>query len=456
MALSSLAQITLPKGPGISHYGRDKRECDIPVAFIFINRYFHPDLSATSQMLTDLAFDLTSHGEAVAVLTSRQKYDDSSACLPAHEWTQGVEIVRLRGTRFGRAKLGGRSLDYLTFHVSAVLELLKRARREDIIIAKSDPPMLSLIAAPIAAIKGAKYVNWLQDIFPEVVQALRMGQSPLARVGLRVLIRMRNLSLRAADLNFVPGSRMADQVASCGVAREKICVIENWADGSVVRPIEPSANRLRREWGLHEQFVVGYSGNLGRAHDVKTLLDAATRCAALPAPPGRPPIVWLVTGGGVLYEQLMAEARARSLASILFKPYQPRERLAESLSVANVHLVSLKPELEGLLLPSKFYGIAAAGRPAIFIGAPDGEIASLIRTHHCGFAIPEGDGAALARVVEDLASNQTLCAQLGAAARALFEREYDAPVALAKWRRHLDELKGRAKSGRKAGPQVAA
>jgi glycosyltransferase involved in cell wall biosynthesis len=118
--------------------------------------------------------------------------------------------------------------------------------------------------------------------------------------------------------------------------------------------------------------------------------------------------------------------------------------LAESLAAIDVHLVSLRPELEGLIVPSKFYGIAAAGRPAIFIGDGDGEIARLLAHHGCGRAIAQGDGVGLAQVVLELAANPTLCQQMGARARQAFEREFDKPLAVARWERLLLDVAGSA------------
>ena len=118
-------------------------------------------------MLSDLAFDLARQGERVTVITSRQRYDAPNVALPAKETIDGVEIFRVWTSRFGRQNLIGRSADYLSFYVTAAWTLLRLARRGDIVIAKTDPPMLSVIAAPIARLRGARLVNWLQDIFPD-------------------------------------------------------------------------------------------------------------------------------------------------------------------------------------------------------------------------------------------------------------------------------------------------
>src|SRR5260221_6616154 len=96
---------------------------------VFVNRYFHPDHSATSEMLSDLAFHLAGRGWLVKVWTSRQRYGHATARLAAHETVDGVIVRRVWSTRFGRAFLPGRALDYATFYVSAFLTLLRRVRR---------------------------------------------------------------------------------------------------------------------------------------------------------------------------------------------------------------------------------------------------------------------------------------------------------------------------------------
>jgi len=145
------------------------------VQLIFLNRFFYPDQSATSQMLTDLAFGLARRGWQVVVITSRQRYDAPLEPLLARESVAGVRIVRIWTSSFGRANLFGRLLDYLTFYLSASVNLWRLSRRHDVVIAKTDPPMLMIIAAPICRLRGAQLVNWLQDIFPETAQSLGVG-----------------------------------------------------------------------------------------------------------------------------------------------------------------------------------------------------------------------------------------------------------------------------------------
>ncbi|MDX2257916.1 MAG: glycosyltransferase family 4 protein [Hyphomicrobiaceae bacterium] len=417
---------------------------------MFVNRYFHPDLSATSQMLSDIAFRLAARGWRVTVVTSRQLYEDARAELPVRETIAGVEVVRVSTTSFGRRTLALRAADYASFYVAAAVALARIVRTGDVVIAKTDPPLLSLVAGPVTRLKGARLVNWLQDLFPEVASGVGMGRGRLARIGFAALKALRDRSCRIARRTVVLGERMHEAMAARGIAHDRLAVIANFADGRLITPVARDRNPLRRAWGLDGSFVVGYSGNLGRAHDAATLLAAmecicsgggASRTGA--AECGAPRVVWLFIGGGKRLDELRAEVRQRGYGNVVFQPYQPREALALSLSAADVHLVSLMPELEGAIVPSKIYGIAAAGRPAIFIGDGDGEVARLVRRHGSGVTVAPGDGAGLAAAILQLAGDPARAAQMGEAARRAFETENDVAIAVERWDALLTQVTNR-------------
>jgi colanic acid biosynthesis glycosyl transferase WcaI len=404
-----------------------------PLKIIFLNRYFYPDHSATSQFLGDLAFHLAGRGSEVHVITSRQLYDDPQARLGPRERVRGVQVHRVSTSCFGRMRLPGRGLDYLSFHAAAAARGLQIARPGDVLVAKTDPPLLSVAAAAVAKLRRAVLVNWLQDVFPEVAMAL--GMRGLGKPVGPWLRKLRNTSLRSAAVNVAVGERMGRQVShSTG---RPVRVIHNWADGEEVRPIAARDNPLREAWGLRDRFVVGYSGNLGRVHEYRTVLEAAERLADVDR------IVWLFIGDGLQRDALEQEARRRGLAKMLFRPYQPRGKLAQSLSVPDVHLISLRPEAEGLVVPSKFYGIAAAGRPALFVGDPSSELALELQREGFGYAVPTGEAGMLASRIRALAHAEGLAAQMGARARSVFERRWDRPLAMAAWGELLQDVASR-------------
>src|ERR1043166_7803477 len=227
---------------------------------IFTNRYFPPDPSATSQMAGDLAFFLARRGHDVVAIASRQRYDDAAARLPARERVRGVDVVRIATTRFGRGFLPGRAVDYATFYLSAFFALLRRARRGDTVVAMTDPPLLSVVAAAGCALRAARVVNWVQDLFPEVATALGM-RAPGGTW-------LRDWSLRRAAMNVALVEQMAERIRARGA---KAAVRHNWADAAL-HPVEK-----RDLFGLGDAFVVEYSGNLGRAHEFATIAAAMRR-----------------------------------------------------------------------------------------------------------------------------------------------------------------------------------
>lgn len=366
---------------------------------VFVNRYFHPDHSATSQIASDLAFHLASRGWDVTAVTSSQRYDDARARLES-DVAHGVYVRRVWSTRFGRAGLPGRAIDYFTFYLSAFFELLRH--RRSVVVAMTDPPLTSVIAA----VASNRVVNWVQDLFPEVAESLGI-KAP------RILRRLRDWSLRRARANVVLGDLMAGHVP-------KAVIIHNFADADLApQPRMPDA-------AGGDAFVVGYSGNLGRAHEFETIMGAMRQL---------PDVRFLFTGAGA---QLDAVKRAAS-PNASFRPYAPREELSASLSAADAHLVSLKPALEGLVLPSKFYGVLAVGRPVIFVGSRDGELARIIDAHRCGVVVEMGDIDGLTNAIHTLANDRAAAAAMGQRGRQLYLERFAPHHAFVQWERVLEE-----------------
>lgn len=392
---------------------------------VFLNRYFYPDYSSTSQLLTDLAFYLAGRGHDVHVVTSRLRYEERGASLPSAELANSVKIHRIWTSRFGRDNLLGRAVDYLTFYLSAGWRVWRLARRDDTLVAKTDPPLISIVAAVVARLRGARLVNWVQDVFPET--AIALGVSGVSGWLGGVLQRMRDASLRQAAMNIALGEKMAGYLVGRGRLHDRVKVIHNWVDDDAIVPIPPERNRLRQLWGLADKFVVGYSGNMGRAHEFETILEAAVQL--------RPEtdIVFLFIGGGNQKAYLEEETVKRGLTQVLFKPYQDREVLSESLGAADVHLVSLRPELECFIVPSKFYGVAAAGRPVVFIGTPDGEIGGTVRLGRCGAVVRPRESVELAKVVRALRDDGDLKREWGRNARRLIDEKFSRKRAMNLW-----------------------
>ena len=303
---------------------------------------------------------------------------------------------------------------------------------DDILVAMTDPPLISLVAMQVANRRGAHFVNWLQDIYPEV--AVELGVPFLRGPILKSIFHLRDRSLKTAAANVVLGKSMADKVASRGISRDRIHLIANWSEDDEIVPVAASDNPLRRQWGFENKFVVGYSGNLGRAHEFDTVLGAAERLK------NNSDIVFLCIGGGHLLKTLAKRVEQRGLSNFQFRDYQDQSVLKFSLGVPDVHWISLRPQLEGLIIPSKVYGIAAAGRPLIAICAKNGEVSRMVEQYQCGIVVEPGNADALADSIRQLAKDIALRANMGRQARAMLEANFTRKQALQRWRSLIQHI----------------
>lgn len=386
---------------------------------LFINRFFYPDISATAQLLTELAEDLAAKGEKITVITGSNPYIDGPSRLPRQEIYRGIRILRVGFTHFGRTRTLGRLADYLSFWIAALLATL-RTKHQDCLVVLSDPPLLSVLAAVVGMVKPLKTVCWLQDVFPEIaVRAGVLSEGFVARC-LRWLSRW---SLRQMDQVVVIGRCMERQILREGVPSPSLARIPNWADGTHIKSLPKHQNDFLQAHNLENQFVVMYSGNHGVVHEFETLVTLLRETRSVPE------LCFCFVGEGAWKKKLMETARVESWSHVRFLPYQPKSLLQSSLTAADVHLVCLRSEMEGLSIPSKVYGALAAGRPVIFIGPRGSEASALVSEAQCGYSVQPGDTQGAVQALINLYKDRRLLEKQGQAARVYFSRRLDRNVA---------------------------
>ena len=265
----------------------------------------------------------------------------------------------------------------------------------------------------------------MDDVYPDLAMAL--GSLPAQGLVASALDRWVKQGLRDCDQVLALGECMAGVLKKKGVAADRLAITPPWADGSRLFPLDHAENRFRQEIGIPgDHLVVMYSGNMGLGHRFETILAAASSLAPVDK------VHFVFIGDGARRPQIDAFRRAHNLNNIMMLPYQPRERLRETLSAGDVHLISLDAKVQGLIVPSKLAGILAVGRPVVFLGSEQNSIAAAILQGHCGHVIPEGDVSRLEEIIERLRKNPGHRRRLGAAARNLFDREYDRAVVVPK------------------------
>ena len=399
---------------------------------LLINQFFYPDPVATSQMMTDLAIDLAARGHTLTVLTSRSTYLSGESRLPRSQEYRGIKIYRTFSTNFGKGKTLGRVTDYLSFYLSVFLKALF-FKKQDVVMTLSSPPLIALVGLFLKYLRGHRFCYWVQDLYPEV--AVRLGFLTEKSVVTRVSNQVSKFILRRADHVVAIGEYMKELLISKGVSDHHLSVIHNWSDGKEIYPVKKDENPFVKEHDLSNRFVVLYSGNMGHPHPVKAILEAAKELF------WNPRVLFLFIGDGARKKEIEAYVKRESLNNVKILPYQPREMLKFSLSAADAHLVSLSEGMEGLLVPSKIYGIMASGRPVIFIGSKKSELGEIIQNARGGYVVSENDSPQLVKYLALMEHLPDMAKKLGDNNRRAFEQLYDRPLALQKFESLLNSLR---------------
>ncbi len=396
----------------------------------FFNRSFYPESAATGQLLTELCEDLVQkHGCRVSVvagipLSSVEKPGERrrTGWIIERESFRGIEILRARGTRFPKRRFVGRFINYVTYFASACWAGL-RLQRPHVVVALTDPPIIGL-AAYLAGLRfRAPLVISFRDIFPEVARLLEDFRSRRVE---QILEGVNRFLIRRASKIVALGQTMCQKlIEEKGADPRKTLVIPDWADCSQIIP-QPKRNPFSLAHGLADRFVVMHAGNLGLSQSLETLVEAAAHLKEWSE------IAVVFVGEGVRKPALEAQVRDLRLSNVRFLPYQPQEALSDAFGSADLFVISLKEGLAGYIVPSKLYGILAAGRPYVACVEESCEVSLIAQQCECGLTARPGDAQDLAEKILALYRDRTLAQRLGTNARKA-ALHFDRPLGVQKY-----------------------
>ena len=424
------AEVSLYTGPR----GRTAADAaEQPTKLLFINQYYWPDRASTAQHLTDLAESLADRGYECHVLCCKGGYQGDRSATPSNEVHNGVHIHRVGSTALGRRSMVRRMTDYLSFYARAAVKAVTLPRF-DVTITLTTPPIIGLIGVILARLKRTRHVFWSMDIHPDAGVALGMfsARNPLVAA----LGNLSDAVYRAADRVVVLGPYMADRIAAKGVRPNRIESIHVWSRRDEIYPVPREGHPLRESLGLGEKFVAMYSGNMGLAHSFDEFLESARRLRH------REDIVFLFVGDGPRRKEVVAAKDSEGLDNVRLLDYFPREQLHASLSLADVHLISMRREMTGIVVPCKLYGAMASARPSIFVGPEHCETADTIRRAGCGKTIRMGEPEAVVAALEELAADARSASIMGERGRAAFLAEFEREECCSRWGWMIGSLVG--------------
>jgi glycosyltransferase involved in cell wall biosynthesis len=378
-------------------------------------QHYYPDLVSTGLHMTDLAEVLAARGISVTVICGSPVLSEASAKgLPSRSTRGGVAIERVAGARTYHYGMLGRGLSAVTLIIASAWRVLRRRSDYDGVVVTTDPPFIGLVGWLFSRVFQMRYVAVVYDVYPDT--AIRLGVVSADSVAGRLWNRATRAILNRAERVVVIGRDMQRVIAKKLAADRhgRIRLIANWTNERTVRPVDRDCNDFRREHGLSGHYVVQYSGRLGRTHNIEPLVEAAAELE-------NEGVVVQIIGDGAKGAALRRLARSRN---VQFLPYQPLDRLAQVLAAADLGVVCLGSSFTGLSVPSKAYGILAAGVPVLGMLDEDSEIGRMLVEHDCGVVVPNATAADIVRVVRRLRAEPGRDEQLGRNARSAFLAHY--------------------------------
>jgi glycosyltransferase involved in cell wall biosynthesis len=388
----------------------------LPKRLSIITQFYPPDYAATGQLIEELVNQLARLGMHVHVFTGQPGYAFQEEAAPSVESSERIWIRRSRTSQIWPRRIRGRALNGLLFCLRAGVHLLKSASRGEVLLLTTEPPYLLILGFLAHLCFGTPYVCLLYDVYPDV--AVELNVVPPHHWVVRFWDWLNRLIWKNASNVIVLSATMKERIiAKCPEIEDKIAVIHSWADPNSIKPIDKQDNWFAHQFNFVEKFTVLYSGNMGRCHDMDTILAAAEQLQ-------NEPIQFVFIGNGAKRQACIEKAQSLKLENCQFLPYQKKSFLPYSLTACDLSLVSVSPGMEGLVAPSKLYGILAAGRPVAAICAANCYLRQLVDEANCGEVFDNGDAAGLANFIRSLAANSQLAKDLGDGGRRYLQSHF--------------------------------
>ena len=370
---------------------------------LFINQFFWPDTAATGQLLTDVAREINPQLHAVTVLCGKSVYGAVDSISPPP-----VKIVQCADVAFSRGKFG-RVLSYASFFLGAMVQGV-RGPKPALVLTLTTPPLISLVGTLLKSVRGSRHFIWEMDVYPDIAVDLNVFKQ--RSIVTRLIGFLADMPRKRADGIIALGDDMKARLVARGIAANKIVVAENWADGDKIVPGPFPDGPL----------VVHYCGTFGLAHEERTIAQAMRQLR------DDDRFRFVFVGGGARRGPLEEFCRREGIRNAEFRTYASRSDLSRSFAEGHVGLVTQIPETEGSVVPSKSYGIMAAGRPMLYVGPRTATPARLLDRHDCGWRIEPGNPDGMVRLLHRLEQDRGLLREAGARARTAFEQYYDRPI----------------------------
>jgi glycosyltransferase involved in cell wall biosynthesis len=373
-----------------------------------VSQLFYPELVSSGQALTELVEELSSKGIKIKVIASQPTILENSGKVSKIVDYHNIHIVRTWSTRLPKLSFFGKLTNLLTFFFTASIEVLFKDRKVPLLLV-TNPPFLALLGWFSNLINKARFGVLLFDIMPEQAELLGLIKTNgiIAKIWRRfnylwylrssyVVVLSSDMLNGAIDNANLKGSK---HEAKC---RAKTHSIHVWSDDRLIKPIEKSDSKLAKELNVYNKFVIQYSGNHGRFHDIESVLKIADAMSK------DQHVIFQFIGEGHKKKLVEEFITNRKPGNIYSSSYVPKEYLSDSLSMADLGIIAQMPKQERVCYPSKLLGIMSSGRAILAICSSESEMAKMIMENDLGFVVENGDVDSAVKIIKMCVSDPNL------------------------------------------------
>lgn len=362
--------------------------------------YYIPDVASTGQILRELAegmideFDIT----IVCVVPSYtgKVADEYKKKMFYKEEINGVNVIRIRVPEFSKSNKISRVKNILSYFIGAMIATFKVGKM-DYVYSISQPPILGgLLGVWGKWMKRAKYIYNIQDFNPEQTMAVGYSKNKLI---LKAMMWFDKFSCKQADKVIVVGRDMVETLKGRfnGQKVPNHTFINNWIDEKEIYPLPADHEKVvafKEKYGLQDKFIIMYSGNLGLYYDLENLMGVIKKFK------DREDVVFAFVGEGTIRENLVQYKEKHNLQNVQFIPYQDKADLIYSLNAGDVHWCLNAKGIKGVSVPSKLYGIIAAGKPILGALEEGSEARLIIEETQCGYVTEPGNYSEVEKLIQ--------------------------------------------------------
>lgn len=396
--------------------------------------YFYPDVASTGQILAELAegmidaFDIT----VICVVPSysgviEEKYKTKRIYIEDYK---GIKLVRVRVPEFTKSNKVSRIKNLVAYFFNSLIATLK-IEKQDYIYTISQPPILGGVLGVLGKwIKGGKLIYNIQDFNPEQTIAVGYAKNKLL---LNTVMAVDKFSCKNSDKVIVVGRDMQETLKN-RFNNKKVpsnVFINNWINEKEIYPLEqnhPKIIAFKEKYNLQDKFIIMYSGNIGLYYDLENIIKVIGEFK------NREDVVFAFIGDGTVKSKIEEYVTNNNLNNVTFIPYQDKADLIYSLNAADIHWVVNAKGIKGVSVPSKLYGVMAAGKPVLGVLDEGSEARLIVEECNCGVCIEPGNYKEISRNIEYILNNKELIKSLGRNGRKYLEVNLTKDVSINKYK----------------------